>query len=550
MSTRALRRVVVFTADPDLQSSRWWRIVLETPGIGSVLLVRRTVEPGLGSIVRRLRSNVRKHGLLFLPYRAGLVIGSVLGRLVAKRNLDPSPVEMSPVIQDVVESADIHSADVLAQVRSWAPDLGISLGAPILRPPLFSIPPMGTLNLHLGRVPEFRGAPPGFWEVHEGATEIGATVHWITEGLDTGPVIASALAPLYPTDLPEDVDERVHELGQIVLKDALGRVLAGELQAEPQRAVGRTFRMPTLMTRARLALRLNIRAMRHTMGHPRWVVKTTAATLALGLVRPIRDAWRTLTGSHPVRIFTYHRVTELCRDGMTVSPRVFRRQVEYVSRTHRIVSLERALELLESRAALRRPVAVITFDDAYRSVWDQAAPILARAEAPATVFVSTALPGTERRFAHDEGNMVRAFLECMTWEQLAALQTTGWSIGAHTANHVRLSACSGAQLRTELHDPIRVLRERLGLDRVALAYPFGQPADITPEAVAAAQDAGYRACFSDFGGDNRTDGATTFQFRRIDIGGDHATLSWRAQVRGFELGKFRRMRPSGNASPG
>jgi peptidoglycan/xylan/chitin deacetylase (PgdA/CDA1 family)/folate-dependent phosphoribosylglycinamide formyltransferase PurN len=534
-------RLVVFTSTPDLERGRWWPVIEATPGLARVLLVRRISEPGARAALRRLWANIRKHGPIFIPYRVWWALRNAIGRLIFTP--PASGADVTPHIPiEVIEHTRIHAPEVVEQVRRWAPDLGLSLGAPVLREALFAIPPQGTLNLHLGKVPDFRGAPPGFWELATGATEIGATVHFVDAGLDTGPIVASATAPLYPSDTLDDVTARAEELGRIVLSRALSVVAAGIPATVPQPSGGRTFRMPTVATRLRVGVRLSVRRARRNLLNPRWWVKNALGVFALGLVRPVRDLWRTVTARHPVRVFTFHRVTELCRDGMTVSPRVFAAQVAYLARTHRVVAMETALALLGSGARLRRPVAVLSFDDAYDSVWSAGAPILAAHGIPGCIFACSGFVDTARTFAHDESNPVRAHFRSMRWDELRAAAERGWSVGSHTANHVRLSQTHGEALREELVSSLAALRRGLPAPVPVLAYPFGQPGDISDEAAAAIPAAGYVAWFSDFGGENRPAANAPIAYRRIELGGDHPTLSWKLKAHGLDLADLGRVR--------
>ena len=77
-----------------------------------------------------------------------------------------------------------------------APDLGVVVGAPILRTELFSLPRLGCINLHLGAAPEFRGSSPGFYELLEGVAEVGVTVHRVTDTLDGGNILLQERFPL------------------------------------------------------------------------------------------------------------------------------------------------------------------------------------------------------------------------------------------------------------------------------------------------------------------------------------------------------------------
>lgn len=266
------------------------------------------------------------------------------------------------------------------------------------------------------------------------------------------------------------------------------------------------------------------------------MLKNVAALIILNLLRPVRDLVRTVRGTHPVRIFTYHRVTDQCRDGMTVSPDIFDAQIRYLERHHEVVSLDRALELLRSGQKLRRPVAVITFDDAYSSVYTHAAPILHSHSAVATCFAATGLVSTKRRFDHDRGTPAEAFGTVMTWQQLGELRNEGWSVGSHTVNHARLSHCDAISLNHELADSKAALEEALGLRSIAIAYPFGSHTDITPAALEMIRQAGYAASMRNYGGENFPAAAEPpFELNRIDIGANHATLMWKLYAHGYDL---------------
>ena len=78
----------------------------------------------------------------------------------------------------------INSPAASRAVTAFEPDIGLSLAAPILKKRLFAIPTLGTLNLHKGKVPEYRGMPPAFWEMRNGEASVGCTVHWVEERLD------------------------------------------------------------------------------------------------------------------------------------------------------------------------------------------------------------------------------------------------------------------------------------------------------------------------------------------------------------------------------
>lgn len=132
------------------------------------------------------------------------------GLLAAVRSRLPPPIAARPAprIADQlarrlpsavhVHYADLHAPECLAHLRSLRADLGVVFGCYRLRRSLYSIPRLGTLNLHLGKAPEFRGSSPGFYELLAGVPEVGVTVHRVDDGLDSGPILLQRTFPLDP----------------------------------------------------------------------------------------------------------------------------------------------------------------------------------------------------------------------------------------------------------------------------------------------------------------------------------------------------------------
>lgn len=137
-------------------------------------------------------------------------------------------------------------------------------------------------------------------------------------------------------------------------------------------------------------------------------VKTAAAEAAR---RTGTDRMLAALAAAPVDeplVLGYHRVVENCAPSaarsipaMLISTRMLERQLDWVGRRFRFVSLDELGDFLESGARTDRPVAAVTFDDGYCDVYEHAFPLLKRKGIPFAVFVVTDLMGSARGFSHD-----------------------------------------------------------------------------------------------------------------------------------------------------
>jgi methionyl-tRNA formyltransferase len=181
-------RVVVFCGGPVLQSDvkRFIYRLEEYPEIEFVAAICQSSGQTLRSIWRDLW---RRRRLLAVPLsitQLGKTIGAFLSHPITTTALNRKIQNLSDRIHFV---PNIHSIDVLHHVRSLAPDLGLIYGSPILKPELFEIPVLGTLGIHHGKAPEYRGKKTTFWEIYNGEKTAAVTIQKVNAGLDTGDIL-------------------------------------------------------------------------------------------------------------------------------------------------------------------------------------------------------------------------------------------------------------------------------------------------------------------------------------------------------------------------
>lgn len=155
-------------------------------GIASRFLARRPGPVILDEAVgrrdaRRTLRKLRRVGITAAP------VGLALRRAYADAGRGPA---LEDVATEVVRVPTLNGDEARAALRRLAADIAISLDNAIIRPETFSLPAHGTINVHHGGVPDYRGGPPVFWELRDGLDRVGFTIHLIDAGIDTGPVLA------------------------------------------------------------------------------------------------------------------------------------------------------------------------------------------------------------------------------------------------------------------------------------------------------------------------------------------------------------------------
>ena len=158
----------------------------------------------------------------------------------------------------------LDSPEAIEALESLKPDLMVVDGASILKPAFFSRPRYGAINLHCGKLPEYRGMPPAFWELYHGEAEVGVSVHAVSAKLDEGAVFAAATVPL---DLAPPGDpvtyvtkfwrERLRPVGHELIARTVRSIAEGTAAPTPQPPPSRPpFRSPSFTEKRELRRRV------------------------------------------------------------------------------------------------------------------------------------------------------------------------------------------------------------------------------------------------------------------------------------------------------
>ena len=121
-------------------------------------------------------------------------------------------------------------AELVAQLEVWQPDLVVLSGLMRLLPAaVVQAWAPRIINTHPAYLPEFPGAHAVRDAIAADATQSGASVIIVDDGVDTGPVIAQERVPVLPGDDEHALHERIKPVERRLLIDVVRRIATGEL---------------------------------------------------------------------------------------------------------------------------------------------------------------------------------------------------------------------------------------------------------------------------------------------------------------------------------
>ncbi|WP_417594264.1 polysaccharide deacetylase family protein [Oceanospirillum sp.] len=191
---------------------------------------------------------------------------------------------------------------------------------------------------------------------------------------------------------------------------------------------------------------------------------------------------------HHASVLMYHHISAETPRSTSTDAETFTRHLDLLDQLgFQVWPLPRVAEHLKANKPLPDKIAVLTFDDAYISVYDTALPIMSARKLPFTIFVN-ATP-------INQGNKLY-----MSWDQLREAKAKGATIGNHSLYHehmIRKRADEDdvqwlVRMRAEITENQRQLEKHLGVlsETKLFAYPYGE---FNPALESLLADLGYIA---------------------------------------------------------
>jgi len=151
-------------------------------------------------------------------------------------NLVESPVKQVAVQNQipVLQPEKLKNPDFIKQLLELDADLFIVVAFRMLPEEVWSMPRIGTINLHASLLPHYRGAAPINHVIMNGETETGVTTFFIEKEIDTGKIIFCEPITISPTETAGELHDRLMSLGAQLITKTIDAVETGIYPAVSQ----------------------------------------------------------------------------------------------------------------------------------------------------------------------------------------------------------------------------------------------------------------------------------------------------------------------------
>lgn len=134
----------------------------------------------------------------------------------------------------LMQPVKLKDPEFIAELESLCADLFIVIAFRMLPEVVWTMPPLGTFNLHASLLPRYRGAAPINRAVMNGDTVTGVTTFMLKHEIDTGDILRQEKVEIRPEDNVGDVHDKLMVLGADLTIDTVDHIIAGDLRPVPQ----------------------------------------------------------------------------------------------------------------------------------------------------------------------------------------------------------------------------------------------------------------------------------------------------------------------------
>ena len=134
----------------------------------------------------------------------------------------------------ILQPEKLRDEAFLSELRALNIDLGIVIAFRMLPEVVWSMPPMGTFNLHASLLPQYRGAAPINWAIINGEERTGVTTFLLNHEIDKGAIIEQESVDILPQDNIGTLYDKLMNIGSELVLRTVDKIAEGNYTAIEQ----------------------------------------------------------------------------------------------------------------------------------------------------------------------------------------------------------------------------------------------------------------------------------------------------------------------------
>ena len=152
------------------------------------------------------------------------------------KKIQSSDVKLTALKYDlpVLQPVSLKSPEFIEELSSYNADLFVVVAFRMLPEVVWSMPPMGTFNLHASLLPQYRGAAPINHAIINGEKETGLTTFLLDKEIDTGEIIMQEKVVIEDDETAGTLHDKLMVLGNKVVVETIKRIEEGKVQSQSQ----------------------------------------------------------------------------------------------------------------------------------------------------------------------------------------------------------------------------------------------------------------------------------------------------------------------------
>lgn len=165
--------------------------------------------------------------------------------------LQQSAVKQFAIAHDlpILQPDKLKSPEFFKALSNWKPDIQVVVAFRMLPETIWSMPPMGTLNVHGSLLPQYRGAAPINWAIINGEPETGVTTFQLQHAIDTGAILLQDRIAITPNMTAGELHDKMMVVGANLLVKTLHSLFNHSIKSTPQKESTSIKHAPKIFTK-------------------------------------------------------------------------------------------------------------------------------------------------------------------------------------------------------------------------------------------------------------------------------------------------------------